>query len=432
VWRPDKDFLPPTGRRSYREQMSVASEPFDRLLESYARLVIAIGVNLQVGQRVEIRCIPEQATVARALAAEAYRVGASHVAIDYSDPFVQRSAVEHAPEEMLGWVLPSQVERIRAWATDRPAIITLTGNPLPTLMDGLDPARLAASQPMALLQESMAMAFSCTVPWTLVAAPTPGWAASIGLEDVTRLWDAVAHAMRLDEADPVQAWRDHIAKLKLRRDVLNGHRFDAVRYRGPGTDVTLGLNPASRWLTASLESADGVEFVPNMPTEEVFFSPDWRRAEGHVRTTAPFFLTAMGAEVEGLELELRDGQIVGATADRGEEAVRAQFDRVPRARHLGEVSIVDGDSRVRETGLLFKDMLYDENVGSHIAWGAGFPFAWENGVAMTPEERIASGLNQSATHVDIVVGSPDVQIEGIHADGSTVPIVEGNTFVLTA
>ncbi|WP_165821163.1 aminopeptidase [Nocardioides gansuensis] len=409
---------------------TAATEPYERLLEAYARLVIRIGANVQVGQRVEIRGLPEQAAVARALAAEAYRVGASHVTIDYADPHLQRAQVEHAPEDMLGFVRPSQIDAVRAWNEDRPAIITLTGNPLPELMDGLDPARLAASQPVALLREVFPLMMSGTVAWTMVAAPTPGWAASIGVEDVARLWDAVAHAMRLDEDDPVQAWRDHIAKLKARRDILNARGFDAVRYRGPGTDVTLGLSPSSRWAAATLESADGVEFAPNMPTEEVYFSPDWRRAEGHVRTTAPFFLPGMGTVVEDLAIGLHDGTIVGATAARGEEAVRAQLDSVARAKHLGEVSIVDGDSRVRETGLLFKDVLYDENVGSHIAWGNGFAFAWENGIEMTPEQRIESGLNQSGTHVDIVVGSPEVQIEGIGADGSVVPIVEGNEFVL--
>jgi aminopeptidase len=138
----------------------------------------------------------------------------------------------------------------------------------------------------------------------------------------------------------------------------------------------------------------------------------------------------MGAMVEGLEIELHDGAIVLARAERGEEAVQQQFDMVPRSRHLGEVAIVDGSSRVRTTGLTFKDMLFDENIGSHIAWGAGFPFAWQNGTAMTVEERIASGLNQSGTHVDIVIGSPEVQIDGIHADGTVVPIVQGDTFVL--
>ncbi|WP_460844880.1 aminopeptidase [Nocardioides ultimimeridianus] len=405
-------------------------EPYEKLLEAYARLVIRVGVNVQVGQRVVIMGVPEQAPVARALAEEAYRVGASHVSIEYQDPYLQRDQVRFAPDDQLGRVLPHQVEGIRAWHEDRPASIRLTGNPHPGLMDGLDPARLARSAPTALITEMSGIVTKNEVAWTVVGAPTPGWAASVGVSDVAALWDAVAVAMRLDEDDPVAAWREHIAGLHRRRDLLNARGFDKVRYRGPGTDLTAGVSPASLWTAGAMTNADGVEFVANMPTEEVFFSPDWRRAEGRIRTTAPFFLISMGAMVEGLELELRDGTITGASAERGEEEVQQQFELIPRSRHLGEIAIVDGSSRVRSTGLVYKDMLFDENVGSHIAWGTGFSFAWENGTEMTPEQRVADGLNQSATHVDVVIGSPEVEIEGIHADGTVVPIVEGDRFVL--
>jgi aminopeptidase len=172
--------------------------------------------------------------------------------------------------------------------------------------------------------------------------------------------------------------------------------------------------------------------VPNMPTEEVFMSPDWRRAEGSLRTAAPFFLTSMGAMVEDLELELRDGTITGVKASRGEQEVQQQFELIPRSRHLGEVAIVDSDSRVAATGLVFKDMLYDENVGSHIAWGMGYPTAFRGGLELDAEQRIAAGLNQANTHVDIVIGSPEVQIDGYHADGSVVPVTRGDEFVLDA
>jgi aminopeptidase len=169
-----------------------------------------------------------------------------------------------------------------------------------------------------------------------------------------------------------------------------------------------------------------------MPTEEVFMSPDWRRAEGSLRTAAPFFLSSMGAMVEDLELELRDGTITGVKASRGEQEVQQQFELIPRSRHLGEVAIVDSDSRVAKTGLVFKDMLYDENVGSHVAWGMGYPSAFRGGLELDAEERIAAGLNQANTHVDIVIGSPEVQIDGVHADGSVVAITRGDEFVLDA
>jgi aminopeptidase len=406
------------------------SEPFDILLEKYARLVIRVGANVQPGQEVWVNALPEQADVARALADEAYRVGASRVTIKYLDPHLQRAAVLHAPEEMLGTSPAYEIDAVRSWGETRPAMISLTGNPFPTLMDGLDPARLARSQPVDLIAEIMPLVADDVLAWTMVGAPTPGWAASIGVADVARLWDAVAIAMRLDQADPQQAWREHIEKLRSRAAILNGHAFDRVRYQGPGTDITIGLAPGARWLGPTTVNADGVEFVANMPTEEVYVSPDWRRAEGRVRTATPFFLRSMGAMVEGLELELRDGTITGATAGRGEAEVQQQFELIPRSRHLGEVAIVDRDSAVARTGLVYKDMLFDENVGSHIAWGMGFPNSLPGARELSPEERVASGLNQADTHVDIVIGSPEVQIDGIHADGSVVPVTRGDEFVL--
>ncbi len=406
------------------------TEPLDHLLEKYAALVVRVGANVQPGQDVVIRALPEQADVARALTEEAYRVGASRVDILYQDPHTRRSAVLHAPEESLGQTPKHVLDEVRSWPQRRPAVISLTGNPHPTLMDGLDPDRLAKSQPVELMKVLFPALTGGTVPWTMVGAPTKGWADSVGVADVAALWDAVARAMRLDENDPILAWRAHMSKLKDRAERLNAQSFDKVRYRGPGTDLTIGLAPESTWICAGFTTDDGIEFVPNMPTEEVFISPDWRRAEGMVRTAAPFFLTSMGAMVEDLELELDDGTIVGVKAGRGEAEVQKQFDVIPRSRHLGEVAIVDSDSRVADTGLVFKDMLFDENLGSHVAWGLGYSEGFRGASDLTSEQRIQSGLNQSDTHVDIVIGSPEVQIDGIHSDGSTVPLTRGDKFVL--
>jgi aminopeptidase len=407
------------------------TEPYALLLEKYATLVVRVGVNVQPGQEVVINALPEQAEAARAVATEAYRVGASRVTITYDDPFLQRAAVEHAPEELLGKSQEHTLAQVRAWDESRPALVSLSGNPFPTLMEGLDPTRLAKSAPIDLMQQVMGLITTNKLAWTVVGAPTKGWADSIGVADVTRLWDAVAVSMRLDQADPVAAWRAHVDKLRARAAILNGHAFDRVRYRGPGTDLTLGLSPRSRWIGGSVTNDDGIEFVPNMPTEEVFVSPDWRRAEGFVRTTAPFFLATMGTLVEDLAIEVRDGTVTGVTASRGEEAVQAQFELIPRSRHLGEVAIVDSDSAVARTGLVYKDMLYDENVGSHVAWGMGYTSGMDGSLELSPEQRVAEGLNQSDTHVDIVIGSPEVQIDGIHADGSVVAVTRGDEFVLT-
>jgi len=406
-------------------------EPWEQLLGAYARLVVRVGANVQLGQRVVIRSLVEHADVARAVAAEAYRVGASHVSIQYDDPHVQRAAVEHAPDEVLGRSLAHELESVRSWQTDGVALIALTGNPSPALMEGLDPTRLARSQPIERIRETLGILSGNEVAWTVAGAPNPGWAQSIfGTPDLERLWQAVAVAMRLDEADPVRSWQEHLAVLAVRRDLLNERGFDRIRFRGPGTHLTVGLSTKSVWVSGALTTTDGTPFVPNMPTEEVFTSPDWRRADGTVRTTAPFYLAAMNALVDGLELELADGAIRHAHAHRGEAAVHAQLDNVPRARHLGEVALVDGQSRVRRTGLVFNDMLYDENAGCHVAWGAGFPIAFDGTLPLDPQARVDAGLNQAATHVDIVVGSPSVDVDGLDASGTATPIIRGDEFSL--
>ncbi|MDC5696967.1 aminopeptidase [Intrasporangium calvum] len=409
----------------------ITHEPFDDELKAYAELVVRLGVNVQLGQRVVIRCHPEQAATARALATEAYRVGASRVSIDYRDQHLQRAQVEHAPEEELGRVLDHELAAARSWGEDKVALISLTGNPNPTIMEGLDPQRLARSTPIEFIKTIMPVMTTNQIAWTVVAAPSPGWAEAVtGSPDTTRLWEGIKVAMRLDQPDPAKSWQEHNALLHLRRDMLNARGFDRIRYRGPGTDLTMGLAPGNAWAGGSVTNADGVEFLPNLPTEEVFAAPDWRRVEGTIQTTAAFFLTTMNTLVEDLRLEVADGTITSATAARGEEAVRAQFDLIPRSRHFGEVAIVDKESAVRRSGLVYQDMLYDENIGSHVAWGAGYPFNVPGSDRLGPDERIQQGLNQANTHVDIVIGSPQVEIDGIDKDGAVTPITRGDTFVL--
>jgi aminopeptidase len=385
-----------------------------------------------MGQRVVVRGMVEHADVARAIVTAAYSAGASHVTVEYVDQHVQRAAVDNAPLDTLGKTLPHELEGIRAWREDRPAVISLTGNPNPRIMDGADPARVVASMPVDRIRETLPIIATNEVAWTMVAAPNPGWAQSIyGAADVERLWKAVAVATRLDADDPVQAWRDHLEKLAHRRDLLNDRGFDRMRFRGPGTDLVVGLNPRSRWTAAGMTNADGVEFVANMPTEEVYTAPDWRRADGTLTTTAPFFLMGANVLVEGLMLELSDGSIRSASAQQGEEAVHRQLESVPRARHLGEVAVVDKDSRVRAAGHAFNDMLYDENVGCHVAWGNGYPTTFDGALGLSADDRVKEGLNQAATHVDVVVGSPDVELDGLDSSGHVTPVLRGDEFVLS-
>ncbi|MFL5681262.1 MAG: aminopeptidase, partial [Chloroflexota bacterium] len=299
--------------------------------------------------------------------------------------------------------------------------------PEPHLFDDLDPARVAAYPSKQLRAEFFRLIDRNA--WTVVAAPNAGWATQVfGEPDVERLWQAVAVATRLDQPDPIAAWRDHLANLDRRKAALDREHFDAVRFRGPGTDLTIGLLPQAKWLSGAATSAAGTVYVPNIPTEEVFASPDWRRTEGTVAITQPLVLP--GTLVEGLRLRFEGGRLVQADADRGIEAVRAQLEADERAPFLGEVALVDGSSAVRKAGVVFRDTLFDENVGAHIAWGAAYAEAIDGAADLDAAGRIAIGLNEAPVHTDVTIGAPDVTIEGLRADGTAVPIIVDDAWAL--
>ncbi len=405
--------------------------PADRL-ERYATLAVRSGANVQPGQEVVVPCHVEHVDVVRAVARAAYRAGASRVTPFYTDLHLRRAAIELGPPETLGVTPDWLLDVVVSWRETKPAIISLSGVADPTLFDGLDPTLVARSNPSDWRALYLPLVNERLTNWVIVAAPTPGWANTVyGEPDVERLWDAVAGATRLDREDPVAAWDEHVARLEARASALNERRFDAIRYRGPGTDLTVGLSPASRWLSARFTTRDGIAHLPNIPTEEVFTTPDWRRAEGTVRSTMPLVVPGVGARVEGLSFVLRDGRIVEVSADRdGAAIIENQLDADERARFLGELALVTGDSAVKQTGVIFHDTLFDENAACHIAFGAGLPFAVEGADGLDREALLDAGVNVSGTHVDFMVGGPEVEVDGLDASGTAVPVIRDDAWVL--
>jgi aminopeptidase len=399
----------------------------DGRLARYADLVVRVGVNVQPGQTLAINALLEHAPLARELTRAAYGAGARYVDVLYSDQHVRREHIEHAAEGDLDFSPAWLVERFRRLGEEGGALCSITGNPEPELYADLDGRRVGRARMRRLAEESLKLTGGlCN--WAIVAFPNPGWAERIfGEPDVERLWQAVAAAVRLDEPDPVAAWRDHVERLAERAAALNERRFDRLRYRGPGTELEIGLHADSTWL-AALDTTRGIEHVSNMPTEEVFTAPDARRVEGTVRSTLP--LQIQGTIVRDLEVRFQGGRATEVRASSGEELLRTHVATDAGAARLGEVALVDRESRVGQTGIVFYDTLFDENASSHIALGEAIVEAVPSVAGLSAPERAARGVNSSSVHTDFMIGSDALEVDGITATGEAVPLLRGGAWQL--
>ena len=407
----------------------MAAEAADQRLDRLAELAVRVGANVQPGQDVEILGFVEHAPLARAAARAAYRAGARFVEVTYGDAHVHRAMIEHADDDVLSWTPQWMVERLRELVGRRGARIFITGDPEPDLLSDLDGERVGRARRVELVREWVRVVGDNALSWTIVAYPSEGWARTVlGEPDVDRLWDALERASRLDEPDPGAAWAARMDELETRAERLTGRRFDAVRFRGPGTDLTIGLLPDVDWAAARFRTSWGQLHMPNLPTEEVYTVPARERTDGVVRSTRP--LAFPGTMVRDLEVRFEGGRAVDVDASSGAEIVRAQLASDENAPFLGELALVDGSSRVGQTGLIFGDTLFDENATSHIAYGDGVGGNVRGSGNLSREERAAKGINNATIHVDFMIGGPEIEVDGLAADGTAVPILRNDVWVL--
>jgi aminopeptidase len=400
-------------------QPTTYDRAMDERLERYAELVVRVGANVQPGQEVFVLPAVEHHELARALTRQAYRAGASYVHVLYNDAHVRRAMIELGPDEALTYAPEWQKAFVTSISGN--AMIATTGDPEPELLADLDGERVGRAVPQELVQIRLQQMAENSVNWCGVGAPSEGWAQQVfGEPDVERLWEQVAFCMRLDEPDPPAAWQEHVTRLAERASQLNALHADALRYRGPGTDLTVGLLPNAFWMAGAGDTAGGIRYVANMPTEEVFTSPDARRTEGTIRSSLP--LPLAGQIVRGLELTFEGGRAVRVEAETGAELVRSHLATIENADRLGEVALVTKESRVGQSGTLFYDTLFDENATCHIAYGAGLPFVVDG----DPGE----GLNLANTHVDFMVGGPELVVDAVLANGTEVPLIRNEEWQL--
>ncbi len=394
-----------------------------------ARLAVHLGANVAPRQDVVVLAFDiEHAALAREVADVAYRAGAHYVSVLYWDQHVKRSRLLHGDPESLGYAPGWWDRHIEELIERRGAHIVLWGDPHIDLLDDVDPAR-AGHDTMPLTGATHAMHGGGEVNWTFVPAPTSAAAERIvGTDDVDALWEVLTPILRLDADDPEDAWRRHMDRLAARADALNERSFAALRFHGPGADLKVGLMDGARWFCARFDTTWGRPMIANMPTEEVFTTPDNRIAEGMVSATRPIPLLG-GATIEGLRLRFEDGRVVSVDADRNADALRSVLGSDPGAARLGEVALVDGTSPVGRSGRVFSDILLDENATCHIALGNGYPFT----VPDLPGDaggRAERGFNVSGIHQDMMIGGPEIAVDGLDAAGNATPILRDDVWVL--
>jgi aminopeptidase len=389
--------------------------------DKLAQLAV-FGANVQPGQIVAVTSYVGKEELTRKVTRAAYERGAKYVDVIYFDQWLKRERVELADEDTLDYVPPWMRQRLFYLSDEHAARVSLSGPHAPHALDDVDPAR-AGRDLLPYLSETGEVVNRMTTSWCIVPAPTRPWAEFVypeldGEAAYEQLWEDVAHICRLDADDPAEAWTERSATLKENAERLTEQRYDAIRLHGPGTDLTIGLLPSAHWAAGDLETVDGRRHSPNLPTEELFTTPDPERVDGHVTATMPLELT--GSIISGIRVQFERGHAVKIDADQGADTLRAVASQDGASR-LGEVALVDGAGRIGPLERVFYDTLIDENAASHIALGDGYDHPVED-----PTDK--ARVNKSHVHVDFMIGSSDLDVDGITRDGRSVPVLRAGAW----
>jgi len=405
------------------------SDQFEKYLEQYAELIVRVGLNIRAGQRLIIRVPVEGAQLARLVTASAYRAGARLVDVLYSDEVATLARYKYAPRDSFTEFPAYRTQILEDHAREGDAMLAIHAEN-PDLLKGQDPDLVATAQ-KTLLQHAqgyLQLTAKNNTNWLVVAMPIPSWAAKVfpGLqpeEQMQSLWDAIFKATRIDRPDPVGLWKEHVRQLGARRDLLNQKRYTALKYRAPGTELTIGLPEKHVWFGGEVNAANGIKFIPNMPTEEVFTMPHKDRIDGVVSSTLP--LSYSGTLIENFSLTFKAGKVVDFKAEKGYDALKNLLAVDDGSRGLGEVALVPHSSPISQAKMMFFNTLFDENASSHLALGRAYQFTMQGGETMSEEEFAANGGNVSLAHVDFMVGSGQMDIDAITADGTVEPLIRG-------
>ena len=405
---------------------------FDQQLTNYAELAVKVGVNIQPNQILFISASTDATEFVRLVTEIAYDAGARQVIVDFSDDVISRLRFEKAPADSFSEFPEWKVMEREQLAARGAAFMSIMSQS-PDLLQGINPSRIGDFQKASGLaldkyrQDMQADKFS----WTVIATPSKAWAAKVfpqlqADEQVPALWDAIFKAVRANTENPVQSWIDHDKTLHKKVDYLNEKRYKQLHYRAPGTDLTVDLPVGHIWCGAGSDNVKGDSFMANMPTEEVFTVPHKTGVNGYVSSTKP--LSYGGNIIDNFKITFKDGRVTDISAEQGGEVLQRLIDTDEGAKHLGEVALVPHASPISQSNVLFYNTLFDENASNHFALGSAYAFCLEGGKTMAREELVKSGLNQSITHVDFMVGSENMDIDGVLEDGTTEAVFKNGNW----